>query len=183
VERDLQCKACMQIWRSVEPTTARTTPTLPVRDTIWAQFVTNLDRTIRVKSVMWPISSKVSSIVVLSSEYWSILGVVLQGGSSSFGFLIRTIVKKKTPRTGGFLSIKVSSKVGLSFFYSFFFRGGPFPPGSWSGNIVKRKPPWGGGLLAIKVSSKAVLSSEYGSILGAILQGGSSSSRVLVRET
>ena len=33
-------------------------------------------------------------------------------------------------------------------------RGGPVPPGSWSGNIVNRKTPRGGGFLSIKVSTR-----------------------------
>jgi len=36
-------------------------------------------------------------------------------------------------------------------FWGWFFRGGPLPPGSWSGNIVNRKPPRGGGVLSINL--------------------------------
>jgi len=38
-------------------------------------------------------------------QIWSILRVVLQGGSSSSRFFIRNIVNRKPPRGGGFLSI------------------------------------------------------------------------------
>jgi len=36
-------------------------------------------------------------------------------------------------------------------FWRWFLRGGPLPPGSWSGNSVNRKPFRGGGFLSIKV--------------------------------
>ena len=41
-------------------------------------------------------------------------------------------------------------------FWGWFFRGGPLPPGSWSGNIVNRKPPRGGGFLSIKIHDSEI---------------------------
>jgi len=38
-------------------------------------------------------------------------------------------------------------------FWGWFSRGGPLPPGSWSGNIMNRKPPRGGGVLSIKLNT------------------------------
>jgi len=65
--------------------------------------------------------------------------------------------RKKPPRPGGWLC-GLQPRTGgkgpqLDQLWGWFFRGGPLPPGSWSGNIVNRNPPRGGGFLSIKLKN------------------------------
>jgi len=55
-------------------------------------------------------------------------------------------IERTPPPRGGFLFTMFPDQEAGGTPPEACFRGGPFPPGSWSGNMVHRKPPPGGGL-------------------------------------
>ena len=80
-----------------------------------------------------------------------------------------TLWSKETPPPGGFSYLVCSliknreeedppwrTTPKIDYFWGWFFRGGPLPPGSWSGNILNRKPPRGGWVLSINFTPNSV---------------------------